>query len=544
MGTWVMAEPRSRTRTASTSPTSATSTGPTRCRARCSRLHRAGARPEHLPRRSSRRPRRRAGPSDALCPVRSLPSVAMLFSSPDYPLFLIAVFFLYALARVGRRARVAWARIALMVLLGDVVFMLVAKDPGRAVGSARRRAATGSPRTIDPQCRDWPLGCSCDWVIGAAVLRRGDRGGRARGAWIASARGQRWVARGLVTAVLATLAATVRARVVGRACSTDVSRRRSRRDAHLLVLVVLGVGIGAVAGRVAPHARARGRAVRRVERCSTTRGRPRCRGRIATCSRCCSAPSSSTTTSAIWIERTEAPAARKALVIVSLCSNLGILCVLQVHRLLHARRAAPRRRASAHLILPAGISFHTFQSLSYTIDVYRKQLRATRSPIQFATFVLFFPQLVAGPIVRAQDLLPQLAELAGAGAREGDATACYRIIVGLFKKIALADTLALTIVDRVFETPAHFSSLEVARRRRRLRVPDLPRLLGVLRHRDRLGAGARASTCRRTSGPRIAARTSRSSGGAGTSACRRGCATTSTSRSAAAAVRRGARTST
>jgi D-alanyl-lipoteichoic acid acyltransferase DltB (MBOAT superfamily) len=80
--------------------------------------------------------------------------------------------------------------------------------------------------------------------------------------------------------------------------------------------------------------------------------------------------------------------------------------------------------------------------------------------VQFATFVLFFPQLVAGPIVRAQDLLPQLGDLP---ALELDrATAgLFRIVVGLFKKIALADTLALALVDRVFEAPERFSSIEV-----------------------------------------------------------------------------------
>ncbi|TMQ25679.1 MAG: MBOAT family protein, partial [Deltaproteobacteria bacterium] len=113
-----------------------------------------------------------------------------------------------------------------------------------------------------------------------------------------------------------------------------------------------------------------------------------------------------------------------------------------------------------HLILPAGISFHTFQSLSYTIDVYRRRLRATRSVISFATFVLFFPQLVAGPIVRAQDLLPQLTELPPLQL-EAATAGLFRIVVGLFKKIALADTLALALVDRVFEAPERFSALEV-----------------------------------------------------------------------------------
>jgi D-alanyl-lipoteichoic acid acyltransferase DltB (MBOAT superfamily) len=83
-----------------------------------------------------------------------------------------------------------------------------------------------------------------------------------------------------------------------------------------------------------------------------------------------------------------------------------------------------------------------------------------RSPLQFATFVLFFPQLVAGPIVRAQDLLPQLDRLPPlelAQATRG----LFLILVGLFKKIALADTLAIAIVDRVVEAPDHFSSVEV-----------------------------------------------------------------------------------
>jgi len=161
----------------------------------------------------------------------------------------------------------------------------------------------------------------------------------------------------------------------------------------------------------------------------------------------------------LWIERTEAPGRRKALVIVSLCSNLGILFFFKyadffTHDVLHLRVSR------LHLILPAGISFHTFQSLSYTIDVYRKQLRATRSVIQFATFVLFFPQLVAGPIVRAQDLLPQLAELPALELERASA-GLFRIVVGLFKKIALADTLALALVDRVFEAPERFSAIEV-----------------------------------------------------------------------------------
>ncbi|MCB9575052.1 MAG: MBOAT family protein [Kofleriaceae bacterium] len=162
---------------------------------------------------------------------------------------------------------------------------------------------------------------------------------------------------------------------------------------------------------------------------------------------------------ALAIERTDDPRRRKALLLVSLLSNLGVLGLFKYYDFftidvlrLHV--------SPLHLILPAGISFHTFQSLSYTIDVYKRQIPATRSVTQFATFVLFFPQLVAGPIVRAHQLLPQMDRLPPLDRRLA-ADGLFRIVIGLFKKIALADLLAHVIVDRVFEAPGRFSGLEV-----------------------------------------------------------------------------------
>jgi D-alanyl-lipoteichoic acid acyltransferase DltB (MBOAT superfamily) len=113
-----------------------------------------------------------------------------------------------------------------------------------------------------------------------------------------------------------------------------------------------------------------------------------------------------------------------------------------------------------HLILPAGISFFTFQSMSYAIDVYRGEIEPEDSYLRYLAFVSFFPQLVAGPIVRARDLLPGLRErppLVAAEASHG----LFLILVGLTKKIAFADPLALNLVDRVFDLPWQFSSLEV-----------------------------------------------------------------------------------
>ncbi|MEO6773242.1 MAG: MBOAT family O-acyltransferase, partial [Kofleriaceae bacterium] len=372
----------------------------------------------------------------------------MLFSNPDYPLFLIAVFFLYALSRLGG-ATGRWTRIAIMILLGDLVFVLIAKDPDLLwdpLGNVVFRLAGNyySDATLA-----WPLATlAVHWVVGLAVIAGAVMIGIRAGGWLQSDRGQRRVARGLVIAVLVTGATVWIAWHAGALAELGDA---VAAHGHLAVLAILGIGIGAA--QVESH-RTLGRVVVLF---------------VVSClfyqAWAVAMPGTYKYLLAlllftivldyylaIWIERAEAPAARKALVIVSLCSNLGILFFFKY--------AFFAGLTSHSLILPAGISFHTFQSLSYTIDVYRKQLRATRSPIQFATFVLFFPQLVAGPIVRAQDLLPQLADLPMLELEKAT-RGLYRIIVGLFKKIALADTLAIAIVDRVFETPGHFTTVEV-----------------------------------------------------------------------------------
>ncbi len=114
---------------------------------------------------------------------------------------------------------------------------------------------------------------------------------------------------------------------------------------------------------------------------------------------------------------------------------------------------------SLEILLPVGISFFTFESMSYVIDVYRRDIEPHPSYLEYLTFVAFFPHLVAGPIVRPRDLLPQLAraprfepELATRG--------LFLIAVGLLKKVAIGDYLALNLVDRVFDAPLNYSSLE------------------------------------------------------------------------------------
>lgn len=116
---------------------------------------------------------------------------------------------------------------------------------------------------------------------------------------------------------------------------------------------------------------------------------------------------------------------------------------------------------STKLDLPMliGISFFTFQSMSYIIDVYRRQMQATHSLTDFAFFVSFFPTLLAGPILRARTFLPQLREpIVITHAMMGTGT--WFIIVGLFKKCIVSDYISLNFVSRIFDNPALYSGLE------------------------------------------------------------------------------------
>ncbi len=111
-----------------------------------------------------------------------------------------------------------------------------------------------------------------------------------------------------------------------------------------------------------------------------------------------------------------------------------------------------------NIALPVGISFYTFQSISYTLDIYRGKIKPVESFSDFALFVAFFPQLVAGPIVRAADFLPQLE---GKHKEEDNAmeSGIALIVRGLIKKIAFADILAVHIVDPAFANPGNFSPI-------------------------------------------------------------------------------------
>ena len=111
------------------------------------------------------------------------------------------------------------------------------------------------------------------------------------------------------------------------------------------------------------------------------------------------------------------------------------------------------------ILLPIGISFYTFQTMSYAIDIYRKQLNPVKSIFDFGFYVSFFPQLVAGPIVRASEFIPQIYQPYKVTKKEFG-LALFWIINGLLKKFLLADYIAVNFVDRVFDNPVMFSGFE------------------------------------------------------------------------------------
>ena len=157
---------------------------------------------------------------------------------------------------------------------------------------------------------------------------------------------------------------------------------------------------------------------------------------------------------------------RRALLLVSLVVNLGLLGYFKYAEFLVTTFADVVATLGIHyqppaldIILPIGISFYTFQTLSYTIDVYRGRIAATDSWLDFALYVTFFPQLVAGPIVRAGDFLPQCEErrIATPAALGWGLTL---MVFGIFGKIVLADNLLAPVADQVYAAPENYGSLD------------------------------------------------------------------------------------
>lgn len=160
----------------------------------------------------------------------------------------------------------------------------------------------------------------------------------------------------------------------------------------------------------------------------------------------------------LLMDKLNRPFARKLALAFSIAVNLGTLCIFKYSGFFAENIDAVLGTAlkdnipAFALILPVGISFYTFQSMSYTIDVYRRQLKPTHCYIHFMAFIALFPQLVAGPIIRATDLLWRM-EKVPVTTESQRYTAAKLIVLGYVQKLLIADNLA-NYVDKAFANPA------------------------------------------------------------------------------------------
>ena len=162
------------------------------------------------------------------------------------------------------------------------------------------------------------------------------------------------------------------------------------------------------------------------------------------------------------LQHQEREGRRRLLLTISLVANLGMLCTfkyldffIESTNMMLEGIGFSGHIEVLRLMLPVGISFYTFQTLSYTIDIYRRQLEPARTFLDFALFVAFFPQLVAGPIVRASHFIPQLYKNPRA-TRADVSRGLYEIAVGLFKKVVIADIIGNQLAGPFYNNPEQF----------------------------------------------------------------------------------------
>ncbi len=158
----------------------------------------------------------------------------------------------------------------------------------------------------------------------------------------------------------------------------------------------------------------------------------------------------------IWIEKSEGPK-RKLILILSLVTNIGFLAFFKYFNFVLGIFGLPNPIEHYPDELPIGLSFHTFQAMSYTIEVYRRKQKTEKDFIVYSLYVMFYPQLVAGPIERPQNILWQFHSYFKynfADVKDG----LMRIAWGMFKKVVIADRLSI-MVDYCFDDPTSFSGL-------------------------------------------------------------------------------------
>jgi len=162
-----------------------------------------------------------------------------------------------------------------------------------------------------------------------------------------------------------------------------------------------------------------------------------------------------------WLFKTESTKTKKALLLFSIVFNLGVLFYFKYTNFFieMINNFVQAKLHFLNLLLPIGISFYTFENLSYTIDVYRGEIKPEKKIVNYLLFLSFFPKLVMGPIVRAKDFIPQLKQSYTVSATDFS-KGFYLILTGLFKKLIISDYISLNLVDYVFDGPALHNGFE------------------------------------------------------------------------------------
>lgn len=162
-----------------------------------------------------------------------------------------------------------------------------------------------------------------------------------------------------------------------------------------------------------------------------------------------------------FIYKSESKSMRKGLLVLSIVLNLGLLFYFKYTNffigMINDMQLGHLR--PLHLLLPIGISFYTFENLSYTIDVYRGEIKPVNDLLDYLFFLSFFPKLMMGPIVRAEDFIPQISQEYRLES-EDIGKGMYLIIAGLFKKVVISDFIYQNFVQYIFDDPSKHTGLE------------------------------------------------------------------------------------
>ena len=163
----------------------------------------------------------------------------------------------------------------------------------------------------------------------------------------------------------------------------------------------------------------------------------------------------------LWVGRFVRRAAGRWIVALNVVVNVGMLAYFKYFNLLYETFANFTHTTfdALDIILPAGISFFTFRSISYIVDIYRGEMKPATNFLDYTFFLTFFPPLLAGPVVRAKDMLPQIKENPVA-TRAMVSEGLFLIVAGLIKKVIIADYISGNFVDRIFENPHLYSGFE------------------------------------------------------------------------------------